>query len=352
MPSFRLGSRGPEVAKIQVRLQALGFYRGPIDSSFGGGTDAAVREFQRKNGLDQDGVVGPQTWKALFNRLTIPAPSLLDQPLDQRCLALTGVFETDATFPDCFAGLSGDFDGQGISFGVMQWNIGQGSLQPLLARMDSEQPRVFEQVFNTQAAELRAVLASSPAEQMDWARSIQDPRHNLIEPWRGQFKSLGRREEFQRIEVAAAADHFVAARAWCDEFGVGSQRALALMFDIRTQNGSIGPVVKAQILADFAALPSELDDEAEVAKLRIIANRRAEAASPRWIEDVRRRKLCIANGSGVVHGNTIDLDGQFGITLDKATAPGANAKARARGPGFDGPPGAPPTGPTPWPTRW
>jgi len=30
---------------------------------------------------------------------------------------------------------------------------------------------------------------------------------------------------------------------------------------------------------------------------------------------VRARKLCIANGGGVVHGINFDLDGQFGIGL-------------------------------------
>jgi hypothetical protein len=322
MPSFKLGSKGSEVTKIQARLRTLGLYRGPLDATFGGGTDAAVRVFQRQRGLEPDGVVGPLTWKALFNRLSIPRPVFLDQPLNHRCLALTAVFETDSGVPECFSGLSGDFDGQGISFGVLQWNIGQGSLQPLLERMDQEHSDVFERAFNQNTAVLRAVLESSHDEQMDWARSIQDRlRHTVAEPWRGQLKTLGRSEEFQAIQVEAAEDHFKTARAWCEAFGVRSQRALALMFDIRTQNGSIGNLVKAQIFADFARIPTDRNGQAEVDKLCIIANRRADASNPRWIEDVRRRKLTIAKGSGIVHGNPIDLEEQFGITMADAVAP-------------------------------
>ena len=52
-------------------------------------------------------------------------------------------------------------------------------------------------------------------------------------------------------------------------------------------------------------------------KLESIANRRAEAANPRWIDDVRRRKLCIARGGGVVHNITYDLEQQFGIRLER-----------------------------------
>src|SRR5688572_3374909 len=131
MSTYRLGSNGAEVERIQERLKALGFYRGPLDGNFGGGTDAAVRAFQKGKRLKADGLVGPDTWRALF-KTSIPAPALASKPLELRCLSLTGTFETGQVPPECFAGLSGDFDGQGISLGVLQWNFGQDSLQPLL----------------------------------------------------------------------------------------------------------------------------------------------------------------------------------------------------------------------------
>lgn len=49
--------------------------------------------------------------------------------------------------------------------------------------------------------------------------------------------------------------------------------------------------------------------------MRIVANRRADAASARWVEDVRRRKLTIANGAGMVHGRRYDLADDYGIGL-------------------------------------
>src|SRR5712691_3404509 len=44
-------------------------------------------------------------------------------------LRITGGFEVST---DPWAGVSGDFDHMGISVGVLQWNIGMGSLQPMV----------------------------------------------------------------------------------------------------------------------------------------------------------------------------------------------------------------------------
>ena len=320
MAVYKTGSSGPEVGRIQTRLAGLGYYAGPIDRRFGGGTQAAVKAFQRDAGdLDVDGVVGPLTWKALFNR-GIPAPALHAESIDRRCLALTGSFETGMGAPDCFAGLSGDFDGEGLSFGVLQWNFGQGSLQPLLAKMIAKHRGVFDSIFHEQGPVLAAMLEAPREDQIAFARSLQDPkRHAVNEPWAGMFRALGRTAEFQALETEAAAGVFAAAMKDCGVYGLKSQRALALLFDIRVQNGGIDCITKARILADFGAIPGDIaPSDDEVRKLRIVALRRAEGARPQWVNDVRARKLCIANGEGVVHGIHYDLEAQFGLGLAAA----------------------------------
>ncbi|MCB9641621.1 MAG: peptidoglycan-binding protein [Myxococcales bacterium] len=71
---LRSGAKGANVTKLQQRLKELGYDPGPIDGSFGPKTDAAVKAFQRKSGLSQDGVVGPKTWSAL-EKAGAPAPA-------------------------------------------------------------------------------------------------------------------------------------------------------------------------------------------------------------------------------------------------------------------------------------
>ncbi len=159
---YRLGSLGPEVARIQARLAELGFYAGALDGKFGGGTEAAVRAFQRAKRLAADGEVGPRTWGNLFGGDDIMPPAIAAEPLDFRCLALTASFETDAAPPECFAGLSGDFDGQGISFGVLQWNFGQGSLQPLLKALDGAPTSVLRTASRVSKLAVLMALAAWP----------------------------------------------------------------------------------------------------------------------------------------------------------------------------------------------
>jgi N-acetylmuramoyl-L-alanine amidase len=59
------GATGQDVKDVQYRLRQWGYYDGLIDGVFGSTTSVAVRNFQAKNGLRVDGVVGPQTWQAL-----------------------------------------------------------------------------------------------------------------------------------------------------------------------------------------------------------------------------------------------------------------------------------------------
>lgn len=313
---YRRGSKGDEVKRLQRRLQVLNCYAGPVDGDFGGGTEIAVRRFQQRAGLTVDGIVGPETWRALFPGEVIPRPALLQQPVGFRCLALTGAFETSSPPPGCFCCITSDFDGQGISFGALQFNFGQGTLAALLNDIDRREPALMEEIFGDRLPILREVLAGSRAEQLAFARSIQDPRRRLHEPWRGMFVTLGRTDACQQAQLRMAADYLERARSLCRRFGVVSDRALALMFDIAVQNGGIGRVVAARIDDDVDCLPASLDPvDAEVARMRIIANRRAEAATPRWVEDVRARKLCIANGEGRVHGAYYRLEADYGLSL-------------------------------------
>lgn len=53
------------VRSVQQALKNAGYYRGAVDGKAGAKTREAIKAFQRANGLEADGVVGPRTWKKL-----------------------------------------------------------------------------------------------------------------------------------------------------------------------------------------------------------------------------------------------------------------------------------------------
>jgi len=58
---------GNDVRVLQGALNSLGFSCGPVDGIFGSFTERAVREFQRNIGQRHDGIVGPETVRAIEN---------------------------------------------------------------------------------------------------------------------------------------------------------------------------------------------------------------------------------------------------------------------------------------------
>lgn len=60
---LKQGARGDEVKEVQRRLKEWGYYSGAVDGVYGAGTVAAVKAFQKKNGLTADGVCGLKTFE-------------------------------------------------------------------------------------------------------------------------------------------------------------------------------------------------------------------------------------------------------------------------------------------------
>ena len=66
---LKKGSTGREVVDVQTRLLRLGYELGltGADGVFGPETERAVRLFQQKRERDQDGIIGPDTWREMVD---------------------------------------------------------------------------------------------------------------------------------------------------------------------------------------------------------------------------------------------------------------------------------------------
>ncbi len=82
--TLKRGAKGDQVKILQAKLAVFGYYEKllassdtdvPWDGSFGPATEECVKDYQRKNGLEADGSVGPAT-RTVINKMV---PELLQE---------------------------------------------------------------------------------------------------------------------------------------------------------------------------------------------------------------------------------------------------------------------------------
>ncbi|PEB72716.1 peptidoglycan-binding protein [Bacillus thuringiensis] len=249
--------------------------------------------------------------------------------LRRKMLALTSYYETSTTEPDNFGVTAGNFDGAGLSWGAIQFNFGliesHNTLSPIWRDLITNHPTVTRGSFSNQADYdywRNLIISNIYANLKNFGKSITDPtnKHKVIEPWKTNFMNLGRTQEAQDRQVQGVKKYFDLAEDWKNEFRLWSRRGYALLFDIAVQSESIAKETKDLIKADFTELSPTLSrEQLETEKMRIIANRRADAVSSRWKASYRERKLAIANGSGYVYGGDLFMDtSKYDIVLEPA----------------------------------
>ncbi|WP_297424053.1 SH3 domain-containing protein [Clostridium sp.] len=205
--------------------------------------------------------------------------------------------------------IAGNFDGQGLSLGYLQWCIGQGTLQPLLNRMDREYNSEMRSIFGSNYDSIHKMLLDNKENQLIWAKSINDSGNTIMQPWYSQFVNLCNNAHFINIESDAEAYKVGQAMLICNKYNLKTVRGFALAFDIAVQNGSISPEAAKIIDAALIQKPSM----AEKDLLKVIANAVADT-SVNISEDIRLRKMTIVNGNGTVHGFILDLDKNYGLS--------------------------------------
>ena len=89
----KVGDCGTYVKKLQQALALNDHYQGKIDGVFGSGTEEAVKEFQRKHGMNQDGIAGTATITLLFGEKPSDTSSTLQEKATE---ATKGETETNS----------------------------------------------------------------------------------------------------------------------------------------------------------------------------------------------------------------------------------------------------------------
>lgn len=68
--TLKNGSSGTQVEYVQKALKVFGYLDGAVDGKYGNGTAAAVKAYQKDNGLTADGIAGSKTLTHLVNKAT------------------------------------------------------------------------------------------------------------------------------------------------------------------------------------------------------------------------------------------------------------------------------------------
>ena len=119
-------------------------------------------------------------------------------------VAITVKFETGYTpdNPEAYSALAGNYDGAGMSFGLIQFNFGQETLQPILNDMVNQVPEDVKAIFGeTDYQTLINVLQGSTESMIAWADSISsDHNTTLNPPWKDHFVQLGQHPVCQELQ--------------------------------------------------------------------------------------------------------------------------------------------------------
>ena len=252
-------------------------------------------------------------------------------------LNITGSFEGREGWKN----ISGNFDGQGLSLGLMQQNFGQGTLQPLLIKMyKSDQSAIvrifpkadylsmkvmledwqnsaisFPSVKSVKSDDLfpeveslndldinnrefgHAQAATESSTSVQWAKNNILAGASVIPRWKSAFQTMATTESYRTFQVEASTAIFLKAKKYKETFKFTELRSLLMLYDIVVQNGGFTANHLALYNTWLAKNPKAIESQKAIALIEA----RLKTVNPTYAEDVRTRKMSIINGIGNVH---------------------------------------------------
>lgn len=266
-------------------------------------------------------------------------------------LNITGSFEGRSGW----ANLSNNFDGMGFSIGILQQNLGMGSLQPLLIDVADMENRglsfdlqpAFSKALRTMTTQWRSERAIKSAQfsndlfvadsvnispldndapvsedlqesavlenelglksvssankaSVNWAlRNVYiDSGRTFKNDWEYYLTRMAQSKAYIGLQLKYAMKIYSSAFQYFQAFNLSTLSHFLLMFDFVVQNGGFKQSVLDDYRAKLKLNPKMTDDE----KALLILQLRLRDVIPRWQNDVSARKKAIIYSEGTVHG--------------------------------------------------
>jgi hypothetical protein len=233
---------------------------------------------------------------------------VVNQDWIDTALRITGGFEGSG-----YNEVAGNFDGQGLSVGVLQWNYGQETLQ-------AEILLPFIEAYGIEALDYFFPAEISSSAYMKGNVAVSFARANMLtgikvkSPWQLAWKTFLMDPWVLRIQKEAAKKFSRKAENYMALWGLHSIRAFCWFFDVVVQNGSMKSVVPGHepscldvgLAIEYCEHNKEqwrgLELDREQKLLLVLSHKRALLSNYKWRQDVMDRKGTIAVGHGYVHG--------------------------------------------------
>ena len=279
------------------------------------------------------------------------------EPLSQVAFALglnvSGSFEGHSGWQN----LSNNFDGQGVSMGLLNQNLGQGSLQPLWIGLRDRFPWVLDQTLSAaqkksmldmlvqwersraplQSMSLEEELAfefeerqplevfdqevdkkygvanlsqSSHSASVQWAKRTlySDNSGRRFHPqWRRALKEMAAHPDYVTLQIEASQRIHKVTEIYARRLSWQQLRSYLFLFDIIVQNGGLA----SRHFQRFTDWLNQNPNKTEQEQARQMLEIRVVDSNPKWQKDVRIRKLSILSDRGVVHGEKRNLPQEF-----------------------------------------
>jgi len=243
----------------------------------------------------------------LFSKAPEQPEKAPEKPIDYLPVALqvTGKFEGST-----YSTITGNFDGQGLSAGILQWNLGQGSLQAMLLKYQQDYG-IARGAFPEPVEPLCDV---TPKEAIALSLKMQDGT-KLKPEWEKAWKAFLSTDGMVKIQQDFCRERWNKALELCARWNLKSIRAKCWFFDLVVQNGSLKGVeleptpARSLSLADpdNAKLWSTMDLNTEQLMLLKASSDRALLSTEAYRRDVFQRKAIIATDKGWLHGAYYDF---------------------------------------------
>jgi len=226
-------------------------------------------------------------------------------------MALTISSGFEGNHPMDYAAVANNFDGMGMSYGLIQWNAGSGTLGPVLVAMRNADQVAFKSAFpstsNYEALD-SALTSGDSGSLYNWA--VQQQSGNSAN-WKTPFQNLAQIQTFKDIQVATAVgerhQHVLSMIEFLRSMSPDLMESVELvsycdLFDVAVQQTSL-----AVASTEIKARVSSENPASQLALIRIAVEERAKAAKHPYVADCMSRRIGILQQSAFSYtafGNT------------------------------------------------